>query len=142
MGATLVLALIHAGRATMANLGDSRLYRYRGRRLVQLSRDHSVVGELIAEGKRQPEQALDHPAGGVITQYMGMASFQSEPYLVVAPVKKGDRLLLCTDEADGYAWRRADSPSAGKGGRADGGDADAGRAGERGRGKPIILRRF
>lgn len=96
MGATVVLVLIHAGRATLANLGDSRLYRCRGGRLVQLSRDHSVIGELIEQGKLEPEQAENHEAEGQITQYMGMTE-RAAPFLRSFLVEKGDRLLLCTD---------------------------------------------
>ena len=96
MGATLVLALIHAGRATIANLGDSRLYRFRGGKLTQLSRDHSVISELIEQGKLQPDQAENHEAEGVITQYMGMSQ-HAEPHIKSFRLKKGDRLLLCSD---------------------------------------------
>ena len=96
MGATLVLALIHADRATIANLGDSRLYRYRKGKLSQLSRDHSVISELIEQGKLQPEQAENHEAEGVITQYMGMQE-RAAPYTRSFRLKKADRLLLCSD---------------------------------------------
>ncbi|MBL7215472.1 MAG: Stp1/IreP family PP2C-type Ser/Thr phosphatase [Phycisphaerae bacterium] len=96
MGATLILALIYDGRATIANLGDSRLYRFRNGKLTQLSRDHSVVGELIAQGKLAPEQAENHPAEGVITQYMGMET-HADPHVKSFRLKKNDLLLLCTD---------------------------------------------
>lgn len=96
MGATVVVALIHAGRATIANVGDSRIYRCRKGKLTQLSRDHSVVGELIAQGRLAPEHADNHPAGGMITQYMGM-HMPTKPYIRSFRLIKGDRLLLCTD---------------------------------------------
>lgn len=96
MGATVVLVLIHAHRATLANVGDSRLYRCRGGKLVQLSRDHSVIGELIEQGKLLPEQAENHAAGGIITQYMGMEQ-PAKPFIKTFQLKKNDRLLLCTD---------------------------------------------
>ena len=96
MGATLVLALIHNGRVTIANLGDSRLYRWRNGKLTQLSRDHSVISELIEQGKLQPEQAENHEAQGRITQYMGMEE-RAAPYMNSFLLKKDDRLLLCTD---------------------------------------------
>ena len=51
MGATLVAALLHKGRAYVANLGDSRIYRLRNNKLVQLTEDHSVVSELLREGR-------------------------------------------------------------------------------------------
>lgn len=96
MGATVVLVMIHDGRATLANLGDSRLYRLRKNRLIQLSRDHSVISELIEQGKLHPDQAENHQAQGVITQYMGMEQ-RATPYMKSFLLKKEDRLLLCTD---------------------------------------------
>ncbi len=96
MGATLVLALIHDRRATIANLGDSRLYRCRAGSLTQLSRDHSVVGELIEQGKLEPEQVENHEDEGVITRYMGMPE-RAEPHIKSFRLKKNDRLLLCSD---------------------------------------------
>jgi len=96
MGATVVLALVHNGRATIANLGDSRLYRFRRGKLTQLSRDHSVIGELIEQGKLRPEEAENHAAGGMITQYMGMEK-KPRPYIKSFQIKKNDRLLLCSD---------------------------------------------
>jgi protein phosphatase len=55
-----------------------------------------VVGELIEQGKLQPEEAQSHAAGGVITQYMGMEK-QAQPHIKSFKLKKGDRLLLCSD---------------------------------------------
>ncbi len=96
MGATVVLAMIHSGRAYIANLGDSRLYRYRNHKLTQITRDHSVVGELIEAGKLHPDQAEDHEAEGQITQYMGMDE-KAAPHLRSFKLEKNDRLLLCSD---------------------------------------------
>lgn len=96
MGATLVVALLRKGRAYIANLGDSRIYRFRSRRLVQLTKDHSVVSELLDKGKIEPEEAQDHEALGEITHYMGMED-KAQPYIRSFLLKKGDRLLLCTD---------------------------------------------
>jgi protein phosphatase len=96
MGATVVLALLHDGRVTIANLGDSRIYRYRNGRLMQLSQDHSVINELIQEGKLLPEYAQDHDAEGIITQYMGMKEIP-EPHIRSFGLHPEDRLLLCSD---------------------------------------------
>ena len=96
MGATVVLVLIHAGRATLANLGDSRCYRLRGKRFTQLSSDHSVIAELIQKGRLAPEQVEGHEANGQITRYMGMDR-RAEPYIRSFRVRPADRLLLCTD---------------------------------------------
>ena len=96
MGATLVVALLRKGRAYIANLGDSRIYRLRNRRLVQLTKDHSVVSELLDKGKIKPEEAENHEAQGEITHYVGMED-KAQPHIRSFQLKKGDRLLLCTD---------------------------------------------
>lgn len=96
MGATLVVAMIRNNRAYIANLGDSRIYRFRNRRLLQLTKDHSVVSELLDKGKIKPEEAENHEAQGEITHYIGMED-KVRPYIRSFLLKKGDRLLLCTD---------------------------------------------
>jgi serine/threonine protein phosphatase PrpC len=96
MGATLVIALLRQGRCFVANIGDSRAYRLRKGRLVQLTRDHSVVSELIEKGHIEPEEAADHEARGQITRYIGMEE-KARSYVRSFTLKKGDRILLCTD---------------------------------------------
>jgi serine/threonine protein phosphatase PrpC len=96
MGATVVAALLRKERAYIANLGDSRAYRYRKGRLVQLSRDHSVVFELLNAGHIESHQAEDHAAQGQLTQYVGMDE-RARPYLRSFCLQKNDRLLLCSD---------------------------------------------
>jgi protein phosphatase len=96
MGATLVMALLKDSRAYIGNLGDSRLYRYRKGRLKQLTKDHSVVSELVDKGKIKPEEAENHAAAGQITGYVGMEE-KIAPCVRSFMLSKGDRLLLCTD---------------------------------------------
>jgi len=62
-GATLVIALMRKGRCFVANLGDSRAYRLRKGRMMQLTRDHSVVSELIEKGRIEPEEAANKAGG-------------------------------------------------------------------------------
>jgi serine/threonine protein phosphatase PrpC len=96
MGATVVMALLIDKRAYIANLGDSRLYRLRGRRLRQLTEEHSVVSELIEEGHIEPHEGENHPDQGQITRYVGIDD-QANPYVRTVSLKEGDRLLLCSD---------------------------------------------
>lgn len=96
MGATLVLTLLLDGRAYVANLGDSRLYRLRNQRLRQFSRDHSVVAELLERGRITNEEAVNHKDQGVITRYVGMDE-RAHSTVRSFTLKNGDRLLLCTD---------------------------------------------
>ena len=96
MGATLVIVLLRKGRCFVANIGDSRAYRLRKDRLVQLTRDHSVVSELIEKGRIEPEEATNHDASGQITRYIGMEE-KARSHVRSFALKKADRLLLCTD---------------------------------------------
>lgn len=96
MGATLVVALLRNGRCFIANIGDSRAYRLRKSRLVQLTQDHSVVSELIEKGHIEPEEAPNHEAQGVITRYVGMEE-KAHPHVHSFTLKEADRILLCTD---------------------------------------------
>ena len=96
MGATVVVALLRKDRAFIANLGDSRAYRYRKGRLVQLSCDHSVVFELLNAGHIESHQAEDHVAQGQLTQYIGMDE-NASPYIRSFCLQQKDRLLLCSD---------------------------------------------
>jgi len=96
MGATLVLALLIKDRAYIANLGDSRAYRFRHGRLHQFSKDHSVVAELVEQGHITPEEADVHEDLGVITHYAGMDA-HARPHVRSFALRPGDRILLCTD---------------------------------------------
>ncbi|RKY12436.1 MAG: serine/threonine-protein phosphatase [Planctomycetota bacterium] len=96
MGATLVMTLIKDGRAYIGSVGDSRIYRFRHGRLVQMTKEHSVVSELLSAGKIEPQDVQDHPAQGQLTHYIGMEE-SIEPYVRSFAVKDSDRLLLCTD---------------------------------------------
>ena len=96
MGATLVIVLLRKGRCFIGNIGDSRAYRLRKNRIVQLTRDHSVVSELIEKGHIEPEEAVNHNAIGQITRYIGMEEM-ARSYVRSFALKKADRLLLCSD---------------------------------------------
>jgi len=96
MGATVVLALLQAGRAYIANLGDSRAYRFRRGRFVQISKDHSVVSDLVEKGVLDETEADTHEAQGQITHYAGMDK-KAQAHLRTFELQAGDRLLLCTD---------------------------------------------
>ncbi|MEA3224410.1 MAG: Stp1/IreP family PP2C-type Ser/Thr phosphatase [Planctomycetota bacterium] len=96
MGATLVIALLRKKRCFVANVGDSRAYRLRAGRFTQLTRDHSVVSELIERGRITPDEALDHAASGQLTRYIGMEE-NVRSHVRSFALKKNDRILLCTD---------------------------------------------
>ena len=91
----LVKALL-GNTITIANVGDSRAYRLRKGRFAQLTRDHSVVSELIEKGHIEPEEALDHEASGQLPHYVGMET-KARSHVRSFDLKKADRILLCTD---------------------------------------------
>jgi protein phosphatase len=96
MGATIALAMIRRGRAYIANLGDSRIYRFRNNKLVQISKEHSVVSSLLESGTITETEAENHEAEGQITHYAGMEE-EAHAHLKSFKLQRGDRLLLCTD---------------------------------------------
>ena len=96
MGATLVAALIQGDCATVINVGDSRAYLIRPDGIRRITRDHSVVEDLIANGDLTPEQARRHPQKNLITRALG-TSPRVKADLFQETVAPGDALLLCSD---------------------------------------------
>ena len=78
------------------NIGDSRVYRCSGGVLAQLSVDHSVVQEMVDEGRIEPEAARFHPERHIITRAVG-AQEAPRPDFWLIPAEAGERLLLCSD---------------------------------------------
>ncbi|WP_378146044.1 PP2C family protein-serine/threonine phosphatase [Cnuibacter sp. UC19_7] len=78
------------------NIGDSRVYSFREGLLEQITRDHSVVQELIDAGLITPDQAEHHPDSNVITRAIGFHE-KPVPDYVTVPIVAGQRLLLCSD---------------------------------------------
>lgn len=101
MGTTLTMAYSLGAELFVAHVGDSRCYLYRGGALHQLTRDHTLVGELLDKGLIQPEDAGAHPFRHVITNVVGgpKAGLHAEVHRV--GLEPGDTLLLCTDGLTG-----------------------------------------
>lgn len=99
-GSTLVAAsyVLEDGHGywLLANIGDSRAYSFAGGVLDQISKDHSVIQELIDAGTITPEEALGHPDRHVVTRAIG-ALVDSEADFSLVPAGRGSRLLLCSD---------------------------------------------
>ncbi len=97
MGTTLTLASLTGGNtAEIAHIGDSRAYLLRERGLRQLTQDHTLVAELVADGKLDPAEVRAHPQRNLLTKVIGMARTVDIDELSVE-VEAGDRLLLCSD---------------------------------------------
>jgi PPM family protein phosphatase len=96
MGTTTTAAYLTGDTVVVAHVGDSRCYLLRDDDLIRLTRDHSLVDELIRRGKLTEEQAESHPQRSVITRALG-----PEPNVEVDveafPARAGDVFLLCSD---------------------------------------------
>jgi len=82
--------------AHVAHLGDSRAYLYRDRSLTQLTRDHTLVEQLVKRGLLDVESARTYPERHVLTKALGMG-IGVKPELTSCPLRPDDILLLCTD---------------------------------------------
>jgi serine/threonine protein phosphatase PrpC len=96
MGTTLVSILFDQQQAWVANLGDSRIYRFRSNQWDQISHDHSWVQEMIDSGFLTAKQARFHPNRNLITKALGLGTF-SPPDIFPLDAKNGDRFLLASD---------------------------------------------
>lgn len=96
MGTTLTSIALFNDYVLLLHVGDSRAYRIRGKKIEQISRDHTVVQELVEQGRLTMEEVADHPQRSFLTQaIMGKANLT--PILVAYPAVKGDKFLLCSD---------------------------------------------
>ena len=96
MGTTLTALHVDNGSVELLHVGDTRCYAFTGGKLNQLSHDHTVMQELIDQGRITPEEAVSHPQRSLLTHaLMGDSGF--EPVIQLYPVKLGDQFLLCSD---------------------------------------------
>ena len=96
MGTTIVVALFHSGVVTIAHVGDSRLYRLRGRQFEQVTKDHSLIQELIDRGLYTPEEAHQKTPKNLVTRALGIEA-KVEVDVMEVPVETSDIFLLCSD---------------------------------------------
>lgn len=101
---TLLTNVFHQGQEQLvvANVGDSRTYRYRANdeAFLQLTQDHSAVAEMVRLGQLSAQEAREHPARNVITRAVG-SSLRLLADVVLLEADVGDRFLLCTDGLTG-----------------------------------------
>lgn len=95
MGTTLVAATVIEHTLHFINVGDSRLYLI-NQEVKQLSRDHSLVEEMLRLGGISEEEAKHHPDKNIITRAIGVKEDVEADYYEYA-LKKGDVILMCTD---------------------------------------------
>ncbi len=96
MGTTVTAAILERDKLVIAQVGDSRAYLLHNGELTQLTRDHSLMANMIEAGQITPEEARFHPNRSVITRALGNDP-DTLPDLYEINVEDGDRLLLCSD---------------------------------------------
>ncbi|MCB2011310.1 MAG: serine/threonine-protein phosphatase [Geminicoccaceae bacterium] len=101
MGSTVVAIVLRGERFACIWAGDSRLYRSGDGGFDQLTRDHSVVAELVAAGSISEEAARHHPLSNRITRAVGVER-RVELETFEGVLRRGDRLLLCSDGLSGF----------------------------------------
>jgi len=96
MGTTLVVSLWYDNQMTVGHIGDSRLYRMRGEKLEQVTRDHSLLQEQIDSGMITKEMARYSQNKNLVTRAVGIDP-EVDAEVHSYPVQKGDIYLLCSD---------------------------------------------
>lgn len=99
-GATIALIYIKDEKAICYNIGDSRVYLSRDKKLIQLSEDHTQVAQMVRMGMISEEDTRLHTNRHILTQHLGI----SKDELLISPyisepidIKKGDVFLICSD---------------------------------------------
>lgn len=101
MGTTVVALVISNDVAQIVHVGDSRAYLFRDGKLVQLTKDHSIVQSMVDSGEITPEEALIHPNKNVITRALGVKDEVDIEYNEIGFLPK-QKLLICTDGLTNY----------------------------------------
>ena len=96
MGTTVVACMLHHDRLSIAYVGDSRLYRLRSQVLEQITRDHSLLEELIARGHYSRPEAMKMVRKNIVTRALGVEP-EVTVDLIEETVEAGDIILLCSD---------------------------------------------
>jgi protein phosphatase len=101
LGTTFSGLMVHDSKFVMAHIGDSRIYRKRGKTVKQMTADHTFVQRLLDLGRITPEEALHHPRRSVLMRVLGDVSEPPEIDFEVLDAKPGDRWLICSDGLSG-----------------------------------------
>lgn len=96
MGTTISMFCVDRRECLWAHVGDSRIYLLRQRRMTQITRDHSLVWDLVEKGAITKEESLTHPRRNLLTRAVGVdEDLQIDTGRLA--LRPGDRVLLCTD---------------------------------------------
>jgi serine/threonine protein phosphatase PrpC len=96
MGTTLTALFLNGSDVELLHVGDSRCYRIKKDKVEQISHDHTVMQELLDQGRLSPDEVANHPQRSLLTQVL-MGDSPIHPLLLVKEVKVGDKFLLCSD---------------------------------------------
>lgn len=96
MGTTCTAAMVDGTHLVIAQAGDSRAYLLHNGSLQQLTRDHSLVADLVESGEIDKSEARIHPWRSYITRALGLDPYM-QPDLYELNIASGDRLMLCSD---------------------------------------------
>lgn len=96
MGTTLTALHLNGDHVELLHIGDSRCYQWNGKKLIQLSYDHTVMQELLEQGRLTPDEVFSHPQRSLLTQAL-IGDSGIDPILHLFEAKVGDQFLLCSD---------------------------------------------
>jgi len=96
MGTTLTAAISTAEGEVVVNIGDSRVYHVTQNSITQITKDHSVVEDMITRGDLTRAEARRHPNKHLITRALGTSN-DEEPDVFFLELERGDHILLCSD---------------------------------------------
>lgn len=96
MGTTLTALHLNGERVELLHIGDSRCYQWNGKKLTQMSYDHTVMQELLDQGRLTADEVVNHPQRSLLTQAL-IGDSGIDPILHIFEAKIGDFFLLCSD---------------------------------------------
>ena len=96
MGTTLTAAISTADGEVAVNIGDSRVYHVTSKSITQITRDHSVIEDMLARGDLTKDEARVHPNKHIITRAIGTSRVE-KPDVFFINLNSGEHLLLCSD---------------------------------------------
>ena len=96
MGTTVVVVFYHGDKVSIAHVGDSRVYRLRGTEFKQITRDHSLLQELVDRGFFTPEEAAENTPKNLVTRALGIEQ-AVEVDVQEQDAAPGEIYLLCSD---------------------------------------------
>lgn len=97
IGTTLSALFVLPDSVIYANIGDTRIYCYDGQNLIQKSRDHTHVNDLLEKNHLTPAQAREHPQKNILTRAITGEETQADPYIQVDPIDNNHIYLICSD---------------------------------------------